>query len=72
MLFTIRFIILFFYALDYKNLKFKYLTNDIVIDFDLLETSIDDIRRKCNLMVDLLKFTLNKKILNEVMVLSYN
>ena len=37
MLFTIRFIILFFYALDYKNLKFKHLTDDIVIDLDFLE-----------------------------------
>ena len=33
---------------------------------------MENIRRKCNLMVDLSKFTSNKKILNEVVVLDYN
>ena len=31
-----------------------------------------DIRRRCNLMVDLLKFTSNKKILSKIVVLDYN
>ena len=35
-------------------------------------TNIEDIRRKCNLIVDLLKFTSNKKILNGVVILGYN
>ena len=30
---------------------------------------MEDIKRKCNIMVDLLKFTSNKKILSEVIVL---
>ena len=34
--------------------------------------SIDDIRRKCNPMIDLSKFTSNKKILNKVETLDYN
>ena len=33
---------------------------------------MNDIRRKYNLMVDLLKFISNKKILNRVIVLGYN
>ena len=31
-----------------------------------------DIRRKCNLMVDLSKFTFNKKILSKIVALSYD
>ena len=34
--------------------------------------SIKDIRRKCNSVVDLSKFTFNKKILSEVVTLGYN
>ena len=34
--------------------------------------SMDNIRRKCNLMADLSKFTSNKKILNKVETLDYN
>ena len=32
---------------------------------------MEDIKRKCNLMVDLLKFTFNKKILSKVVALNY-
>ena len=40
--------------LDYKNLKFKQLINDIAIDLWFLRNfaNVEDIRRKCNLMVD--------------------
>ena len=31
-----------------------------------------DIRRKCNLMMDLSQFTSNKKILSKIVVLDYN
>ena len=60
--------------LNYKNLKFKHLINNIIIDLWSFENfvSMEDIRRKCNLMMDLSKFTSNKKILNEVVVLDYN
>lgn len=33
---------------------------------------MEDIRSKYNLMIDLLKFTSYKKILNEVVVINYN
>ena len=33
--------------------------------------SMKDIRRKCNPMVDLSKFTSNKKILSEIVALGY-
>ena len=33
---------------------------------------MEDIKRKCNLMMDLLKFTSNKNILSEVATISYN
>ena len=33
---------------------------------------MEDIRRKCNLMIDLSKFTYDKKILNKIVVLGYN
>ena len=60
--------------LDYKNLKFKHLIDNIYIDFGSSESfaSIKDIRRKCNSVVDLSKFTFNKKILSEVVTLGYN
>ena len=47
--------------LDYKNLKFKYLIDDIAINFlsSINFTSIEDLRRKCNPMVDLSKFHVN-------------
>ena len=48
--------------------------DNIAIDIWSLENfaSMDNIRRKCNLMVDLSKFTSNKKILNKVETLDYN
>ena len=48
--------------------------DDIANDLGSSEsfTSIKDIKRKCNSVVDLSKFTFNKKILNEVVTLSYN
>ena len=60
--------------LDYKNLKFKQLIDDIGIDFLYSRNfaSMKDIKRKCNLMVDLSKFTFNKKILSDIIVLNYN
>ena len=55
--------------LDYKNLEFKHLINDIAIDLFFFFfgnfVSINDIRKKCNSMVDLSKFTFNKKILSK-------
>ena len=56
MLFTISSINLFLYIiLNYKNLKFKYLIDDIVIDlrFSRNFVNMQDIRRKCNLMMNL-------------------
>ena len=62
--------------LDYKNPKFKYLIDDIIIDLwsSWNFANVEDIRRKCNPMVDLPKFIFNnkKKILNRVVVLDYN
>ena len=54
--------------IDYKNLKFKHYINDIAIDLWCSEdfANIEDIKRKCNLMVDLSKFIFNKKILSGV------
>ena len=34
--------------------------------------SMEDIRRKCNSMIDLSQLTSNKKILSEIVVLDYN
>ena len=79
LLFIIRSINLFLYIiLDYKNLKFKYLINGIVIDFFYFFLSfgnfakIKDIRRKYNPIMDLSKFTFTKKILSRVIVIVYN
>ena len=48
--------------------------DDIAIDFFISENfvSIKNVRRKCNSMVDLLKFTSNKKILCKVLAIGYN
>ena len=48
--------------------------DDIFIDLWFFENfaSIEDIRRKCNLMVNLSKFTTNKKILSKIITLGYN
>ena len=57
--------------LDYKNLKFKYLIDDLVIDLCLSGkfSSMKDIIRECNPMEDLSKFTSNKMILSGVVTL---
>ena len=49
--------------LDYKNLKFKHFVDDLTIDicFSGNFESMKDIKRKCNIMIDLSKFTSNKK-----------
>ena len=52
-------------------MKFKYLTDDVGINFWSFKNfvSIEDIRRKCNIIVDLSKFTSNTEILGRVVVL---
>ena len=76
MFFTIRSIKKkFFIILDYKNSKFKYLIDDITINiwFYWYLVNIEDIRRKRDPIVDLSKFTFNKKkILSRVATLMYN
>ena len=54
--------------LDYKKLKFKHLVDDITIDFLSFGNfaSMKNIKRKYIPMMDLLKFTFNKKILSKV------
>ena len=48
--------------------------DDIAIDYWFSENfaSIENIKRKCNPIVDLSKFTFNKNILSEMVVLIYN
>ena len=60
--------------LNYKNLKFKHLIDNMVIDLWSFENfvSMEDIRRKYNPIVDLLKFIFNKKILSEIVALDYH
>ena len=76
MFFTIRSIKKkFFIILDYKNSKFKHLIDDITINiwFYWYFVNIEDIRRKRDPIVDLSKFTFNKKkILSRVATLMYN
>ena len=73
MLFTIRSINIFFMSnFRLKNLKFKHLIDDIIINFLSYFASIEDIRKKCNPILDLSKFTFNKNILSEVVTLIYN
>ena len=63
------------YNFKQQNLQFKQLINDIVIDlwYSRSFANIEDIwGKKCNLMVDMSKFTFYKKILSEVLVLSYH
>ena len=54
--------------LNYKNLQIKQFIKDIAINLLFFRNfaSMKDIRRKCNSMVDLSKFTSNKKILSNV------
>ena len=74
MLLTIRsinlFIYLFYINLDYKNMKFKHLIDKRTIDFWSFGkfASIEDIRRKYNLIMDLLKLISNKNILSKVII----
>ena len=60
--------------LDNKNLKFKHLIDDMTINFWASGNfvSTENIRRKYNTIVDLSKFTFNKKILKEIVFISYN
>ena len=60
--------------LNYKNLKFKYLIDNIYIYLwsSWNFASIEDIIITSNLAVRYSKFTSNKKILNGVVVLGYN
>ena len=54
--------------LNYKNLQFKQFIDDITIDlyFSRNFASMEVIRKRGNPMVNLSKFTLNKKILNKI------
>ena len=64
--------------LNYKYLQFKQFTDDITIDLYFFRNfaSMKDIKKICNPMVDLSKFTSNKMILSKVVALaklcSYN
>ena len=55
-------------------MQFKQFIDDIAIDnkFSRNFARMENIRRKCNPMVNLSKFTSNKKILSKVVVLGYN
>ena len=56
-----------------KKLKFKQFIDKITIDLWFFRnfTSMEDIRRRYNQMVDLSKFTSNKRILSKVVGLNY-
>ena len=56
--------------LNYKNLQFKKFIDDIVINlyFSWNFANMEDIKRRYNLIVDLSKFTSNKKILSKFVV----
>ena len=60
--------------LYYKNLKLKYLIDNIAIDLWSSRNfaTMEDVKRKYNQMVGLLKFISNKKILSEVVALGHN
>ena len=55
-------------------MKFKYLIDDKFIDLwsSWSFASMKDIRKKYNPIIDLSKFTSNKKIFNEVVTLDYD
>ena len=55
-------------------MQFKQFIDDIAIDFHFSRNfaNIEDIKKIYNLVVDLSKFTYNKKILSKVVTLSYN
>ena len=56
--------------LNYKNLQFKKFIDDIAINlyFSWNFASMEDIKRRYNLIVDLSKFTSNKKILSKFVI----
>ena len=60
--------------LKYKNLQFKQYIDNISVDFLFFRNfaSMKGRRRRYNLMMDLSKFTSNKKILSKVVTLGYN
>ena len=60
--------------LNYKNLQFKQFIDDMAIDFEFFInfSSMEYIRRRHNLMIDLSKFASNKKILSKVVALDCN
>ena len=73
-LFTIQLVNFFLYIiLDYKNLKFKHLIDNISIHFlSFWEfCKYERLKKIYNLTVNLSKFTSNKKILSEIVVLEY-
>ena len=57
-----------------KSCNFKKIIDDTAIDFYFFRNfaSVEDIRRRCNPIVDLSKFTSSKKIWNKVVTLGYN
>ena len=65
---------LYTYFLCIINLPFKKLIDDIVIELESSRNfaNMEDIKRKCNLMMNLSKFISNKKIFSEIVTLSYN
>ena len=68
-LFTIWFINLYFLQnFKLQKLQIKSFIDNIAVDiwFSRNFASMEDIRRRCNIIVDLLKFTSNKKILSKV------
>ena len=56
--------------LKFKNLQFKQFIDDITIDLQFFRNfaSMENIRRMCHIMMDLSKFTSNKKTLSKVVV----
>ena len=50
---------------------FKHLTNDIVIDFKSSWNfaSMESIRKKCNTTIDMSKFSSNKKIFSDIILI---
>ena len=66
--------LLLFIILYFKILKFKHLIDDIAINLQFFRNfaGMWDIKRKCYLMVDLSKFTSDKKLLSKIVAISYN
>ena len=59
--------------LDNKNLQFKQLIDNITIDLSFWKfCKYGRYKKKCYPLVDLSKFTSNKIILSEVVILDYN